>query len=244
MSIAKRDNLKRPLYIYVYDELLLQIKQGIYPIKSQLPSEPDLAKKLGISRTTLRQALALLQEDGIVRNERGRGNFVMDAFDRQDGIPLDKLSNPIHKSHISTFDQIDIHYRFDIGTEHTKKVLNNDSSRVLALERLYRKEGKLLAYAFTFMSLETLDTVSLDVNNPEQLLEFLENTAYLNAHHAAIEMKYTKTVNLADRKEILIGEKSCFLLVESLYGNDDYPLLYNKFYIPEQFAQIKLNAHA
>lgn len=245
MNTNKLDKLKRPLYINVYDELLLQITKGEYHAGSQLPSEPELARKLGVSRATLRQALALLQDDGLVRNIRGKGNYVLDNFNKSKDVQLEKLSNPMHKCHISTFDQIDLHYRLDPETEHTKQVLrrNSDSSTVIALERLYRNEHDLLAYAFTFMPMQTVKGLSLDLDNKVRMLEFLENKAYVDANHGDIEIKYTHTVNLADPKEKLIGHNECFLLLETLYSKDepDYPLMYNKFYIPQQFSNIKLN---
>ncbi len=101
MNTNKLDKLKRPLYINVYDELLLQITKGEYQAGDQLPSEPDLARKLGVSRATLRQALVLLQDDGLVRNIRGKGNFVLESSYKQEDVQLEKLSNPMHKCHIS-----------------------------------------------------------------------------------------------------------------------------------------------
>lgn len=245
MNTNKLDKLKRPLYISVYDELLLQITKGDYPIGSQLPSEPDLARNLGVSRATLRQALVLLQDDGLVRNIRGKGNFVLESFNKQRDVQLEKLSNPMHKCHISTFDQIDLHYRLDPNTEHTKQVLKSDSSAILALERLYRKGDQLLAYAFTFMSMHTVESLSLNLDNKEQLLQFLEDEAYAMANHGNIEIKFTHTVNLAEQKEKLIGQNECFLLLETLYSitEPDHPLMYTKFYIPQQFSNIKLNTY-
>ncbi|MEH7111609.1 GntR family transcriptional regulator [Neobacillus niacini] len=243
MNTTKLDKLKKPLYINVYDELLLQITKGVYPVNSQLPSEPDLAKELGVSRATLRQALALLQDDGIVRNIRGKGNFVIDSFYKQEGVQLEKLSNPMHKCHISTFDRIDTHYRLDEDTEYTKQILKRDSSTVVAVERLYRNGNDLVAYAFTFMSMEAVERLSLDLNNEKQLLDFLENQVYKDANHGEMEIKYTHTVNLADQNEKLIGQNECFILLESLYNHAEYPILHNKFYIPQQFSKIKLNIY-
>ncbi|MEA1012699.1 GntR family transcriptional regulator [Bacillus cereus] len=237
------NKIKRPLFINVYDELLLQITKGEYPVGSQLPSEPDLAKSLGVSRATLRQALAFLQEDGLVRNIRGKGNFVIDSFYKQEDRQLETLSNPMHKCHRGTFDRIDLHYRLDPETEFTKQVLKGDSSTVVVLERFYRNGNDLLAYALTAMSIQTVESLSLDLNNKEQLLDFLENQAYVNAKHGNIEIKYTNTVYFADWKEKLIGQDECFLLLENLYSNADYPILYNKFYIPQQFSKIKLNIY-
>lgn len=42
----------------------------------QLPSEPDLARRLGVSRATLRQAVTELEEGGLVRRRHGKGTFV------------------------------------------------------------------------------------------------------------------------------------------------------------------------
>lgn len=245
MNTNNLDKLKRPLYINVYDELLLQIRKGEFPIGSQLPSEPELARKLGVSRATLRQALVLLQDDGLVRNIRGKGNFVLENDLKQGDIQLEKLSNPMHKCHIVTFDQVDLHYRLDPETEYTKQVLRRESSPVVALERMYRQQGRLLGYAFTFMSMQTVESLSLDLNHKEHLLDFLENGAYHLTGHGHIEIKYTHTVNLADSKEKLVGQNECFLLLESLYNvaEPDYPLMYNKFYIPQQYSNIKFNAY-
>jgi GntR family transcriptional regulator len=42
----------------------------------RLPSEPELAKSLGVSRSSLRAGIALLEEDGLVRRLHGSGTYV------------------------------------------------------------------------------------------------------------------------------------------------------------------------
>lgn len=42
----------------------------------RLPSEPELALSLGVSRSTLRAGIALLEEDGLVRRLHGSGTYV------------------------------------------------------------------------------------------------------------------------------------------------------------------------
>jgi GntR family transcriptional regulator len=42
----------------------------------RLPSEPELARVLGVSRPSLREGIALLEEDGVVRRLRGSGTYV------------------------------------------------------------------------------------------------------------------------------------------------------------------------
>jgi DNA-binding GntR family transcriptional regulator len=42
----------------------------------RLPSEPELARSLGVSRSSLREGIALLEEDGLVRRLHGSGTYV------------------------------------------------------------------------------------------------------------------------------------------------------------------------
>ena len=52
------------------------ILSGKFPPGSQLPPEFDLIAQLGVSRTTLREALKRLEEQGLIFRRRGRGTYV------------------------------------------------------------------------------------------------------------------------------------------------------------------------
>lgn len=60
------------------EQLRAMIHDGEFSPGSQLPSEPDLAKALNISRSTLRSALSYLENEGTVIRRRGVGTFVAD----------------------------------------------------------------------------------------------------------------------------------------------------------------------
>lgn len=51
------------------------INQNLAP-GDQLPSEPELATEHGVSRSSVREALKALEQDGLVYSIRGRGRFV------------------------------------------------------------------------------------------------------------------------------------------------------------------------
>jgi len=64
-----------PLYIQLADLLAKEIQSGRIPTGQLLPSEPELSQRYGISRITVRQAMARLVHEKLVRREQGRGTF-------------------------------------------------------------------------------------------------------------------------------------------------------------------------
>ncbi len=55
------------------EQLAVAIRLGVFPSGSALPPERDLAARLGVSRATLREAIAALRSAGMVVTSRGRG---------------------------------------------------------------------------------------------------------------------------------------------------------------------------
>jgi len=59
------------------EQLATAIRLGVYPHGTQLPAERELAEQLGVSRATLREAIAALRAAGLVETTRGRGGGTM-----------------------------------------------------------------------------------------------------------------------------------------------------------------------
>ena len=66
-------------YKQIYEDIKEAIKKGQFMTGSFLPTEAQLMKDYGVSRTTVRKAMALLQEDGVVRICQGRGTEVIEG---------------------------------------------------------------------------------------------------------------------------------------------------------------------
>jgi DNA-binding LacI/PurR family transcriptional regulator len=63
------------VYARVHEQLESRIRQGEYGPDGRLPSEVRLAAELGVSRGTLRRALAALRQRGLIEGSPGRGTF-------------------------------------------------------------------------------------------------------------------------------------------------------------------------
>jgi GntR family transcriptional regulator len=66
----------QPEYRQVAGLLRAAIRDGEFPAGSQLPAEPELAARFGVTRPTVNRALAVLRAEGLIRPERGRGTTV------------------------------------------------------------------------------------------------------------------------------------------------------------------------
>lgn len=72
-----------PYYYQLREVLRDQIVSGAWPPGAQLPTEAEICRTFGVSRTTVRQALAELLNEGLIRKEKGRGSFVAEPKIRE-----------------------------------------------------------------------------------------------------------------------------------------------------------------
>jgi GntR family transcriptional regulator len=63
----------------IAESLRERVLAGELEAGAKLPSEPDLARSLGVSRASLRAAIALLEADGVLRRLHGSGTYVTHA---------------------------------------------------------------------------------------------------------------------------------------------------------------------
>lgn len=68
--------LQAPLYVQIVSTIQDRITAGVYGPGEVIPSEPTLQAEFGASRPTVVRALGMLQQDGWIVAEKGRGRFV------------------------------------------------------------------------------------------------------------------------------------------------------------------------
>ncbi|QIH06336.1 MULTISPECIES: FadR/GntR family transcriptional regulator [Pseudomonas] len=78
--------IKRSLVDQALEQLRLRITQGAWAIGQRLPTEPELAAELGISRNTVREAMRVLAFSGLIDVRQGDGSYLRAVAD-----PLDML---------------------------------------------------------------------------------------------------------------------------------------------------------
>lgn len=129
----------------------------------RLPSEPDLAKKLGVSRATLREAMRMFEAQGVIRRRQGSGTFVVGQVPVIDaGLEvLESLETMAERLglEVSVSDlNVDT---FAADKEYAGNLNVPLGTRLTRVRRVMREETRPVAYL--------VDTLPEDVLKPEQL---------------------------------------------------------------------------
>lgn len=66
-----------PLWFQIAERLRTCVQKGEFAVGDVLPSETDLNRRFGVSRTTARSALDSLEQQGLIMRRSGRGSIVV-----------------------------------------------------------------------------------------------------------------------------------------------------------------------
>jgi GntR family transcriptional regulator len=86
-----------PRYVRIAETLRRRLLDFRQREGTRLPSEPTLAREFGVSRETVREALALLRSEGLVYARTGRGTFVS-PWPQQVGL---RITQPINEPYVA-----------------------------------------------------------------------------------------------------------------------------------------------
>jgi len=115
-----------------------EIRAGLVRRGARLPGEVELARRFGVSRNTVRTALAQLTEDGLISTRTGKGSFVI-----FDGRPLD---GRLGWTHSPADPDLEVEARtIRIAHEHTSH-RSDRSEKLIVIERLQLTKNKPIAW--------------------------------------------------------------------------------------------------
>jgi GntR family transcriptional regulator len=142
-----------PFHFQLRKLLEEQIATGRWSQGDRLPSEPFLSEYYSLSRATVRQALHALEQQGLIRKEKGRGAFVNRTSSgswllQWDGGLFDDELSRRNKTVESTVLSAGID-RLPRWASHALQL--SRGAEGVTLERLRRVEGKLALYVVNYL---------------------------------------------------------------------------------------------
>jgi GntR family transcriptional regulator len=88
---------KLPLYHQLHEIMRDSILRGDWQPGDMIPPEPELIRQYGVSRTTVRQVLDMLVNDGLIYRQQGRGTFVAHPTVEQTLVRIVSFTEDMHQ---------------------------------------------------------------------------------------------------------------------------------------------------
>lgn len=242
MTNSEMEKAKKLKHVKVYNQLYDLIQNGTYPAGSQLPSEAALSAQMNVSRMTLRKALTLLQEDGLTKNVPGVGHFVpLQSEEHNEITKIDRLSHPVYSYCIKELDSVEMKFRIEPPTKSISDTLKQYTPAVVIVDRWYKSGQTPLAYSLSFLPIELIGEKQIDLNDADQLLNYLESHCYEHAGACKRVCSHSTAGNFTALIYTLSEDNSFLLVQETIYDNNQNIMVSTKHYIPSDLFKIEIN---
>ena len=178
------------------------------PSGSRLPSEPELARQLGVSRATLREAMRMFETQGLIRRRQGAGTFVVGQPPTIEG-GLEVLESMLTLARRTGLDvgpgPVTIEQtQADAETALALEV--SEGARLVRISRTMSADSRPVAYL--------VDTLPVDILQPGELTSKFDGSVldYLVSRGDPLTISYTNitatnaTAEVAKMLEIQRGD--------------------------------------
>lgn len=154
----------------------------------RLPSEPRLARELGVSRATLREAMRTFETQGMIRRQQGSGTYVTHPVHIiESGLEvLESIESMAQRIGLAvSMGKLAVEQRLPTAAEAQALQLE-EGSQVLFLARVIHAEGRPVAYLIDTIPDHFLQAKDLDESFTGSALELLKNSLVLQSSRCEI----------------------------------------------------------
>ena len=229
---------RKTLTEIAHQELRQAIIGGTFRPGSQLPTEAELCEMLGVSRTVVREALRVLEDDGLVARRHGVGTFVR--------------NRPILKNLNFNFGITEMIESAGLksGTSHLalqKEVANQEKAEqlrvelgtpLLTVERVRTADGRPVVYSLDTMAESLVQRAGFD---PQLLLTESIYSLVQKSLGQVIEYGVARLLPVAAPRHVveklgLTPNALALYIVQTDYSSNDEPLVYScEYHLPDAF---------
>ncbi len=239
-NVVEEKNVKIPLYVTVYETICQWLKEGKYKPGDKLPGENILAEQFQVSRSTLRQAMLLLQEDGLIGNHQGKGNIVLSNQDLKSN-GLEKVGNPILDFCVQPIDRTVTAVGFQPATRKHQEVLKLGVSSIVAvIDITYFHQDMPVGFAMAYMPYEVLNEGNVDLEDTDSVYRFYTRLLSSGRLYSDTKLRIVHSrERLANILAIPEGDP-LLIMEEELYTEYDKPVLSHKMFMGADLYEIRL----
>lgn len=219
---------RRPLALQVRDEIMALVDDGLLSAGAQLPAETELVARFGVARTTVREALKLLEQDGVIHVQHGVGRFVAPRVER----PITRLESVTEMMAALGYRVTNrvISVEEDAAQEDEARALQlADGGKVIRLERLRLQGEEPLIYSVDVIPRRLIEEDLLDVDWSGSLGRLLSERGLAMAT-ATAQIRAVTLSPAAARRIGWDARSPWLLMVHVNFTRDGSPIIYSHDY--------------
>lgn len=239
----------RPLSDQAKEAILQYIEELDVEKDNKLPREEELARMLGVSRITVRQALNDLAAEGIVFRRQGRGTFVnRDSLNIKVTLsPCMELTQMIRNSGYTPSVRLLNISRIQRDEKICAALKMEDDDRLVVAEKLFLADGKICAFCRDYFGISLIggeEAFEAFSRYEDSIYKYIYDLSGQKAEWDKIEIS---TVNPSDIKGLKkyvtlkeMGEQPYLYLKTMNYSSDDRPLVWADEYFNTEIIRFSL----
>lgn len=168
-------NIPVPLYYQLKNIILNKIKSGELETGTCIPTELELQEMFDVSRTTVRQAMTDLVNEGFLTRVKGKGTFVskpkvMNDFLRK----LESFDDQIRKRNMVPSTKVNSLSIVASSADVQENLKTDPNENVILLDRIRYANNEPVVLVHTYLSLSCSEVLKYDFNR-ESLYHVLSN---------------------------------------------------------------------
>lgn len=190
IHIPDPDGRSRPRYLEINAALIADVKAGVYPVGSLLPTEHELCQRFEVSRFTVRQALKGLQDAGLIERRPGVGTIVIARQPREVFVQSVSSMTELLRYPSETF-RIDVSRQTIRATaEQAHLLLCNPGDDWVRVKGVRVARGSRLPFSWSDIFLKPRFASVFDMPNPTGEPVYRQVEEHLNhrIEHARVEI--------------------------------------------------------
>lgn len=234
--------------LYRYREIYSDIRKDIltnhYRSGKPLPTQEELIAKYKVSRLTLKKALQLLSNEGLIYSKQGAGTYVRVRLNdtKDELLPLDSPVGVVYSHRDQEITSKILHFDARLPDETEQKNLNLDQTKpVYEIKRVRFINQEYYSYEHTLMP---TDIIALDKEVLQgSIYDYLGSKAKLQLTDAR-RIIYAKGADQEVSQALNIELNSPVLVIEqTAYDQTGRPFEYSKSYFINDQSKFVLDIH-
>ena len=196
-----------PLYYQIETILRRKILSGELQPLATIPTEDALAQEFDVSRITIRQALGLLEKDGLVIRQRGRGTFVSEAVKAYESAKLTGSMEDLILMGVQTSTKI-LDFSWIEAPQSVKERLGlGEASQVLRIEKIRHVESSPFSFVINYLPQRIGQKIKAEDLTAKPLLMVLEENLGIRPDEADQTIEATiADAHVAPLLDIRVGD--------------------------------------